>query len=174
MAQPTHPVPVARLAVTVQAEDFDPNAELDQLTAQAPDIGAVVMFVGLVRDTGIGPGVTALELEHYPGMTEKSLHAIASEAAVRWPVQAVRIIHRVGKLQASDRIVLVLTASRHRQHAYDSNAFIMDFLKTEAPFWKKEWTPQGPRWVEARASDASAASRWHQLMSDHYGYPDHD
>jgi molybdopterin synthase catalytic subunit len=104
--------------------------------------------------------VVALELEHYPGMTEKSLHKILDAASERWSLQGARIVHRIGKMYPGDQIVLVLTASAHRGDAYEANSFIMDYLKTEAPFWKKEWTPEGPRWIEARDSDDKAAARW--------------
>jgi molybdopterin synthase catalytic subunit len=104
----------------------------------------------------------ALELEHYPGMTEKSLLRIAEQAAQRWSLQAARIVHRVGKMYPGDQIVMVLTASAHRGDAYEANQFMMDYLKTEAPFWKKEWTPEGPRWIEARDTDDHAAAKWKQ------------
>ncbi len=120
----------------------------------------------MVRDLNLADDVVALELEHYPGMTEKSLTQIATQAARRWSLQSVRIVHRVGKMYPGDQIVLVLTASAHRHHAYEANAFIMDYLKTEAPFWKKEWTTEGPRWIEARSSDGAAAARWAQNGPD--------
>ncbi|SFZ74405.1 molybdopterin synthase catalytic subunit MoaE [Chitinimonas taiwanensis] len=167
-------LPQARIAISVQTEDFDLGHEADVLSAGDRGIGAMVSFVGLVRDLNLAEDVVALELEHYPGMTEKALLGIAEEAAVRWPLNAVRIVHRVGRLHPGERIVLVLTASPHRHAAYEANTFIMDFLKTRAPFWKKEWTPDGPRWVEARDSDLSAAARWHQVVSKQYGNTDHD
>lgn len=142
--------------VSVQSADFDIGAEIDAL-ASSGDIGAVVSFTGLVRDTG---GVSEMELEHYPGMTEAALEAIAAEATQRWPLAGVRIIHRFGPLQPQDRIVLVLTASRHRAAAFEAAEFIMDYLKTCAPFWKKETTPDGAKWVDARETDDAAEARW--------------
>lgn len=149
-----------RLSVAVQAEDFDLGREYAALRAGDRGIGAIVAFVGTVRDLNLAEDVVALELEHYPGMTEKSLRKILDEAAQRWSLQGARVVHRIGKMYPGDQIVMVLTASAHRGDAYDANAFIMDFLKTEAPFWKKEWTPEGPRWIEARDSDDKAVSRW--------------
>ncbi|MBV8465806.1 MAG: molybdopterin synthase catalytic subunit MoaE [Burkholderiales bacterium] len=172
MNSPTFPI--ARIAIAVQAGDFDLQAESLALRAGDRGVGAVVAFVGLVRDLNLADDVVALELEHYPGMTEKALQQIAEQAAQRWPLHAVRVVHRVGKLHPGDNIVLVLVASAHRHAAFEANAFIMDYLKTRAPFWKKEWTPDGPRWVEARESDESAAARWHQVLSEQYGNPDHD
>ena len=150
----------ARLSVTVQSEDFDLRHEHQQLMQQDHGIGAVVAFIGMVRDLNLADDVVALELEHYPGMTEKSLMNIVQQAESRWSLQAARVVHRVGKMYPGDQIVLVLTASAHRGDAYEANTFIMDYLKTEAPFWKKEWTPEGPRWIEARDSDDHAAARW--------------
>jgi molybdopterin synthase catalytic subunit len=150
----------ARLSVAVQTEDFDLPHEHQQLVQQDHGIGAVVAFIGLVRDLNLADDVVALELEHYPGMTEKSLMNIVQQAENRWSLQAARVVHRVGKMYPGDQIVLVLTASAHRGDAYEANTFIMDYLKTEAPFWKKEWTPEGPRWIEARDSDDHAAARW--------------
>ena len=149
-----------RIKVRIQHEDFDAAAEVAALTKGRLDVGAVVTFTGLCRDEGAK--LTALELEHYPGMTEKSLLHIAEQAAQRWSLQAARIVHRVGKMYPGDQIVMVLTASAHRGDAYEANQFMMDYLKTEAPFWKKEWTPEGPRWIEARDSDDHAASKWKQ------------
>jgi molybdopterin synthase catalytic subunit len=117
-------------------------------------------FVGLVRDMNEGDAVAVLELEHYPGMTEKTINAILDEACRRWSLQAIRVIHRIGRLQPTDQIVWVGAASAHREAALQACAFVMDFLKTQAPFWKKEATPKGPRWVEARSSDETAAERW--------------
>ncbi|MBV8660402.1 MAG: molybdopterin synthase catalytic subunit MoaE [Burkholderiales bacterium] len=167
-------LPPTDIRITVQPEDFDLAAELSAMRQADRGIGAVAAFVGLVRDLNLAADVTALELEHYPGMTERALHTICDEAAVRWPLHAVRVIHRVGKLHPGDQIVLVLTASAHRHAAYESNAFVMDYLKTRAPFWKKEWTPDGPRWIEARESDQSAATRWHDIVAHTYGNTDHD
>lgn len=148
------------MTVSVQREDFDIAAEMARLTAADRDIGAVVSFTGLVREmTGSGP-ITAMELEHYPGMTERALHEIVAAAHGRWPLQGVRVIHRYGPLQPGDRIVLVLTASRHRQAAFEAAEFLMDYLKTRAPFWKKEDRAGGAHWVDARDADDSAAARW--------------
>ena len=148
------------MTVSVQREDFDIGAEMARLTASDLDIGAVVSFTGLVRQmTGDGP-ITAMELEHYPGMTEQALAEIVATANSRWPLQGVRVIHRFGPLQPGDRIVLVLTASRHRKAAFEAAEFLMDYLKTRAPFWKKEDHAGGARWVDARDADDSAAARW--------------
>ncbi len=149
-----------RLSVTVQPEAFDLANEFKLLQGDDRGVGAIVSFVGLVRDLNLADDVVALELEHYPGMTEKSLMRILDQASARWSIQAARVVHRVGKMHPGDPIVIVLTASAHRQDAYEANQFIMDYLKTEAPFWKKEWTPDGPRWVDARDSDQHAAARW--------------
>jgi molybdopterin synthase catalytic subunit len=151
-----------RFSISVQFEDFDLNTEHALLVSDDRGIGAVVAFIGMVRDLNLADDVVALELEHYPGMTEKTLTNIMNEARKRWSLQAARIVHRVGKMHPGDQIVLVLTASPHRGDAYEANTFIMDYLKTEAPFWKKEWTPEGPRWIEARASDDQAAAKWEQ------------
>jgi molybdopterin synthase catalytic subunit len=152
----------ARLSVSVQEADFDFKHEHAQLVSGDKGVGAVAAFIGLVRDLNLADDVVALELEHYPGMTEKSLLRIAEQAAQRWSLQAARIVHRVGKMYPGDQIVMVLTASAHRADAYEANQFMMDYLKTEAPFWKKEWTPDGPRWIEARDSDDHAAAKWKQ------------
>jgi molybdopterin synthase catalytic subunit len=148
------------ITVSVQREDFDIAAEMARLTAADADIGAVVSFTGLVRQmTADGP-ITAMELEHYPGMTERALEEIAAEARARWPLQGVRVIHRFGSLKPGERIVLVLTASRHRQAAFEAAEFLMDYLKTRAPFWKKEDHGGGARWIDARDADDSAVARW--------------
>ena len=152
----------ARLTVSVQEADFDFKHEHTLLVSGDKGVGAVVAFIGMVRDLNLAEDVVALELEHYPGMTEKSLLRIAEQAAQRWSLQAARIVHRVGKMYPGDQIVMVLTASAHRGDAYEANQFMMDYLKTEAPFWKKEWTPDGPRWIEARDSDDHAVSKWKQ------------
>ncbi len=149
-----------RLSVAIQSEDFDLGHEYSALLAHDRGIGAIVAFVGTVRDLNLAEDVVALELEHYPGMTEKSLRKILDTAAERWSLQGARIVHRIGKMYPGDQIVLVLTACAHRGDAYEANNFIMDYLKTEAPFWKKEWTPEGPRWIEARDCDDKAAARW--------------
>jgi molybdopterin synthase catalytic subunit len=148
------------MKIQVSESDFDPGAEIAALHAGQPRVGAVASFVGLVRDLNDGDSVMTLTLEHYPAMTEKSLREIVDEAKVRWNVLDVTLIHRVGRLQPLDRIVFVGVASMHRGDAFAACEFIMDYLKTRAPFWKKEGTPEGDRWVEARDSDASAADRW--------------
>ena len=147
-------------SVRVGTDDFDAGAEMAALREGQHGIGALVSFVGCVRDLHEGATVGAMTLEHYPGMTEKSLIAIVSEARQRWSLQGVRIVHRVGRLLAGDQIVLVIAASAHRQDAFDACAFLMDYLKTRAPFWKHEETDQGARWVTARDSDDEAARRW--------------
>lgn len=146
--------------IRVQTEDFDLGAELRRLQQRTTDSGAVASFVGSVRNQNEGDQVSTLTLEHYPGMTEQSLTAICRQAEARWPLLDVTIIHRVGTLQPGEQIVLVAVSSAHRAAAFDACRFIMDFLKTEAPFWKKESTPDGSRWVEARESDEEAAHRW--------------
>jgi molybdopterin synthase catalytic subunit len=148
------------VAVRVQAEDFDLGVELNALTAGNLAIGGLACFVGLVRDIHGGEAVSAMTLEHYPGMTEKMLARIEKEANRRWRLDASLIIHRFGRLTPGDRIVLVATASAHRQDALDSCAFLIDWLKTKAPFWKLEETPEGARWVDARESDQAAEARW--------------
>jgi molybdopterin synthase catalytic subunit len=146
-------------SVRVQEADFDIGAEIAALTEGDRDVGAVATFTGLVRDMG-GGAEQAMTLEHYPAMTEKALTAIVDEARARWPLNGVRVIHRVGRLTPGDRIVLVVAASRHRAAAFEAAAFLMDYLKTRAPFWKKEATAEGERWVDARESDDAAAARW--------------
>ena len=148
------------MSVSVQAEDFDVGVEIKALSADRTDIGAVVTFTGLVRDTAGGESVADMELEHYPGMTEKALANIEVEANARWELQATRIIHRYGKLAAGAQIVLVATASPHRGAAFEAAEFIMDFLKSRAPFWKKEGTEGGGQWVDARDADEDALNRW--------------
>ncbi|CAN0621373.1 molybdopterin synthase catalytic subunit [Burkholderia multivorans] len=146
--------------VRVQAGDFDLNAEVSALRARNPKIGAVACFVGTVRDLNDGETVAAMELEHYPGMTEKALERIAVDACRRWPGIDVTIVHRVGKLYPLDQIVLVATVAAHRGDAFASCEFVMDYLKTQAPFWKKETTADGERWVDARSADDAALARW--------------
>jgi molybdopterin synthase catalytic subunit len=153
------------MSVSVQEADFDPGAEIAALSARRDDVGAVASFVGLVRsDKAVGAGdaaaVQAMTLEHYPGMTETALEDIVKEARRRWEFFDARVIHRVGRLLPGDRIVLVAVASSHRGEAFAACEFIMDYLKTRAPFWKKEETPDGGRWVDARESDEHAAGRW--------------
>jgi molybdopterin synthase catalytic subunit len=148
--------------VSVQEADFDSGAEIAALSAGRDDVGAVASFVGLVRadKSATTSSVQAMTLEHYPGMTEKALNEIVAEARSRWELQGVRVIHRVGRLLPGDRIVFVAVASVHRGEAFAACEFIMDYLKTRAPFWKKEDTEQGGRWVDAREADDTAASRW--------------
>ena len=146
--------------VTIQAEDFDLGAEVAALRAGDPAIGAVAAFVGTVRDRNEGLGVSSMELEHYPGMTEKAIDAMIDEALFRFDIRAVRVIHRVGLLHPQDQIVLVAVTSSHRGQAFQACEFLMDYLKTQAPFWKKEHTPEGARWVDARVSDDDALKRW--------------
>ncbi len=146
--------------VRVQTQDFDVGRELDALTQGRRDVGAVASFVGLVREASDGQAIEGMTLEHYPGMTEKALEDICAQADSRWDLIDMVVVHRVGSLVPGDRIVLVGVASAHRGEALAACEFIMDYLKTRAPFWKREDTPSGPRWVEARASDDSAAERW--------------
>jgi molybdopterin synthase catalytic subunit len=148
--------------IRVQREDFDPGVELEAMTRGKTHIGGVTSFAGLVRDMAGGTAITAMTLEHYPGMTEKQLAEIEAEAHRRWPLDAVLIIHRYGELKPGDRIVLVATASSHRDAAFDSCRFLIDWLKTKAPFWKLEATDSGSHWVEAKESDDAAADRWRQ------------
>ena len=148
-------------SVAVQAEDFQLESELLALRAGSSAIGAICSFVGLVRDCNAQARVATLELEHYPGMTERSIHALISEARERFEIQAARVVHRIGPLRPGDNIVLVAVASAHRAASFQACEFLMDRLKTEAPFWKREATPQGLRWVDARAIDEAAADRWH-------------
>lgn len=148
------------MSVSVQEADFDPGAELATLGASRRDIGGLVSFVGLVRDLNQGEGILDMTLEHYPGMTEKALEEIVQQALTRWPLLGWRVIHRVGRLLPGERIVFVAVAAAHRGAAFQACEFIMDYLKTRAPFWKKESTPEGGRWVDARDSDDTAALRW--------------
>jgi molybdopterin synthase catalytic subunit len=150
------------MTVQVQTADFDVAAELAAMRTASADIGAVVSFIGQVRDINDGDAVSTLTLEHYPGMTERALEQIEQEAKSRWDINGSLIIHRVGTLQPLDQIVLVAVASAHRGEAFKACEFIMDYLKTQAPFWKKESTPDGERWVEAKISDDEAQSRWKQ------------
>ena len=148
------------MTVRIQVQDFDTGAENTALRRGDPKIGAVASFIGVCRDANDGDSVTGMTLEHYPGMTEKALEAIVAEAKQRWNVIDVLVIHRVGELKPTDQIVLVVVTGSHRGEAFAACEFIMDYLKTRAPFWKKEETPKGARWVEARASDGDAAERW--------------
>ena len=146
--------------IRVQREDFDPGHELAEMTRGRTDLGAAVSFVGLVRDLGGEESVKAMTLEHYPGMTERELGRIVAEAEARWDLSDCRIVHRHGRLEPGDRIVLVITTSRHRHAAFEACAFLIDWLKTRAPFWKHEEGPRGAHWVAARADDEEAAGRW--------------
>lgn len=146
--------------VRVQEQDFDVGRELDSLTRGRTDVGGLASFVGLVRETNDGSAIRGMTLEHYPGMTERALEEICAQAHARWDLIDSLVIHRVGSLVPGDRIVLVGVASAHRGEAFEACEFIMDYLKTRAPFWKREDTPEGSRWVEARASDDAAAGRW--------------
>ena len=149
------------MAVRVQREDFDIGAEIRQLTAGRTDIGAVVTFTGVVRGAANGQPITSMTLEHYPGMTEQELARVEDEARSRWPLQASLVVHRIGELKPGDNIVLVVTASAHRHAAFEAAEFLMDYLKTRAPFWKKETGPDGSgHWVDARDSDEAALERW--------------
>jgi len=146
--------------VRVQEQDFDISAEIAAMRSGNPKIGAIASFVGVVRDANDGDAVSTMTLEHYPGMTEKAIAEIIDQARGRWEVLDALVIHRVGTLQPTDQIVLVIVASTHRGDTFAACEFIMDYLKTRAPFWKKEMTPQGARWVDARVSDDAAAARW--------------
>lgn len=149
------------MTVRVQEAPFDLGAELDAFAAARPEAGALASFVGLVRDLNDGAAVTAMTLEHYPGMTEKMLARIEADARARWDLDDVLIVHRFGRMEPTEKIVLVAALSAHRQDAFDACRFLMDWLKTQAPFWKVEERPDGAtRWVDARASDEAAAARW--------------
>jgi molybdopterin synthase catalytic subunit len=149
------------MAVRVQHEDFDTGAEIAALTRGRTDAGAIVTFTGTVRGAAQGQAITAMTLEHYPGMTEAELARVEAEAQARWPLLATLIVHRIGELAPGDNIVLVITASAHRRAAFEAAEFLMDYLKTRAPFWKKETSPGAEaRWVDARECDGSAAERW--------------
>lgn len=157
--------------VSIQTQDFDLGAEVTALRAADPGVGAVASFVGTVRDRNDGQGVSAMELEHYPGMTEKAIEAMIDEAFRRFDIRAARVIHRVGPLAPLDQIVLVVVTSAHRGAAFQACEFLMDYLKTQAPFWKKETTPEGSRWVDARVSDDAALARW-GIASGNAGTPE--
>ena len=146
--------------IRVQQEDFDVGQELSKLTAGKHAIGGVAVFIGLVRDLAGDSHISAMTLEHYPAMTEKMLAEIEAEARQRWPLEASLVIHRYGRLEPGDQIVMVATCSAHRQAAFEACQFLMDWLKTKAPFWKLEETGEGARWVDARDSDDEAAARW--------------
>ena len=149
-----------RFSVQIQTSDFDLGAEVAQLRQDDAGVGAVCAFVGTVRDRNDGSSVASLELEHYPGMTEKSIQAMMAQAQSRFDIRAARVIHRVGLLHPQDQIVLVAVTSAHRRESFQACEFLMDYLKTQAPFWKKEVTPDGSRWVDARVTDDEALARW--------------
>src|SRR3989475_5234062 len=155
------------MPVRIQTGDFDVAREIAALRAGDPRVGAVAAFIGLVRDINDAAAVTTLTLEHYPGMTEKALARIVDEARSRWSVYDALVVHRVGELKPTDQIVLVVVTGAHRGEAFAACEFIMDYLKTRAPFWKKEQTPAGERWVEARTSDDDAAARWYVRIHSH-------
>jgi molybdopterin synthase catalytic subunit len=146
--------------VTIQHEDFDVSAEIAALRAGDRGVGAVCVFVGTVRDRSDGNAVSAMELEHYPGMTEKAIEGMIEQAFARFDILGARVIHRIGRLAPTDQIVLVVVTSAHRGESFEACEFLMDYLKTQAPFWKKESTPAGERWVDARVSDDAALARW--------------
>jgi molybdopterin synthase catalytic subunit len=148
------------MSVSVQTEDFDLSAEVAGLHAADGGVGAIVSFVGTVRDQAAGQAISQMELEHYPGMTERAIEAMVAEARTRFDILGVRVIHRVGPLAPLDQIVLVAVTSKHRGEAFQACEFLMDYLKTQAPFWKKETTPDGARWVDARSADDAALARW--------------
>ncbi len=150
------------MSVRIQADDFDAGAEIAALRLANPKVGAVSSFIGVVRDVNEGDTVRDMTLEHYPGMTERALEKIVAEAKSRWDVIDVLVVHRVGRLAPTDQIVLVVVTSAHRGEAFAACEFVMDYLKTRAPFWKKEQTGAGARWVEARTADEVAAERWEQ------------
>ena len=151
---------MAQPRVAVQTADFDVGAELARLRQADHRVGAVCSFIGTVRDRNDGSAVASMELEHYPGMTEKAIEAMIDEACRRFDILGARVIHRVGLLQPQDQIMMVAVTSAHRGEAFQACEFLMDYLKTQAPFWKKEMTPEGARWVDARSSDDAAIARW--------------
>jgi len=148
------------MTIRVQVEDFDVAREIAAMRGEDARIGAVASFIGTVRDVNDDATVSTLTLEHYPGMTEKALEAIVTEAKARFDIYDALVVHRIGELRPTDQIVLVVVTGAHREAAFDACRFLMDYLKTRAPFWKKEETPAGARWVDARASDDEAAARW--------------
>ncbi|MDB5761789.1 MAG: moaE [Herminiimonas sp.] len=158
------------MPIRVQTQDFDLTTEVAQLRADDPKVGAIVTFIGTVRDMNDGTGVAEMELEHYSGMTEKALEDIVVQAKARWSIFDALVIHRVGPLKPLDQIVLVAVTSAHRGEAFAACEFIMDYLKTQAPFWKKEQTPNGARWVDARATDDKALAKW-GIASGNSGEP---
>ena len=152
--------------VTIQIEDFDLAAEIQALRRDDKRVGAVCSFIGTVRDLNDGLTVSSMELEHYPGMTEKAIEAMIDEAVARFDIFAVRVIHRVGLLQPLDQVVMVAVTASHRGESFKACEFLMDYLKTQAPFWKKEQTPEGARWVDARVSDDAALAQWGILANN--------
>lgn len=150
------------MTVRVQREDFDIGAEIARIGQEGGDVGGIASFVGIVRGGAGKDAIGAMTLEHYPGMTEKELARIETEALERWPISASLIVHRYGRLEPGDNIVLVVTASRHRQAAFEACEFLVDWLKTKAPFWKNEETADGGKWVDAREADDAAAARWNK------------
>src|SRR4029450_2759924 len=150
------------MSVRVQTHDFDAGAEITALRRANPKVGAVASFIGVVRDVNDGDSIRDMTLEHYPGMTERALEAIVADAKSRWDVMDVLVVHRVGRLLPTDQIVLVVVTGAHRGEAFAACEFVMDYLKTRAPFWKKEQTGAGARWVEARSTDDLAAERWRE------------
>jgi len=146
--------------VSIQTADFDLSAEVAALRAGDAGVGAIASFVGTVRDRNDGSAIGGMELEHYPGMTERAIEAMIDEAGRRFDIRAARVVHRIGPLRPGDQIVLVAVASAHRGQAFQACEFLMDYLKTQAPFWKKETTPEGARWVDARVADDAALARW--------------
>jgi len=146
--------------VSIQTQDFDLSKEIDALRANDKRVGAVCSFIGTVRDRNDGLNVSSLELEHYPGMTEKAIEAMIDEAIARFDIFGARVVHRVGLLQPLDQVVMVAVTSMHRGESFKACEFLMDYLKTQAPFWKKEETPDGARWVDARVSDDAALAKW--------------
>ena len=157
---------MVRSAVTIQQADFDLSAEIAALREGDAQVGAVAVFVGTVRDRSDGASVSAMELEHYPGMTERAIESMIAEACRRFDLRGVRVIHRVGALRPREQIVLVAVTSAHRHDAFQACEFLMDYLKTQAPFWKKESTADGARWVDARQADDAALARWGLKMDN--------
>lgn len=151
---------MSRPRVTVQAADFDLGREVAAMRAGDAGIGAVASFIGTVRDRNDGQGVSRMELEHYPGMTERAIESMIEEATLRFQIRGARVVHRIGVLQPEDQIMMVAVSAAHRGQAFQACEFLMDYLKTQAPFWKKELTPDGERWVDARSSDDAAIARW--------------
>jgi len=158
--------------VVVQTVDFDLGAELATLRADDAGIGAVASFIGTVRDHNDGLGVSSMELEHYPGMTERAIESMIDEAIQRFDILGARVIHRVGLLQPQEQIMMIAVTSAHRGQAFQACEFLMDYLKTQAPFWKKEQTPEGARWVDARSSDDAAIARWGIVATNAYSSAD--